>query len=52
MGFSKDLKNVKKLLDRIETRKDAIKFIKKNEAEQDFNVQVVLLILLILLQEG
>jgi len=54
MGFSKDLKNVKKLLNSIETRKDAIKFMKKNKAveEQDFDVKVVLVLLLLLLEEG
>jgi uncharacterized protein (UPF0335 family) len=56
MGFSKNLKNVKKHLDRIETEKDAAKFIQKNVDKaikgKDFDVTIVLIVLLLLLQEG
>ncbi|MFJ8247996.1 hypothetical protein [Peribacillus asahii] len=55
MGFSDNLKDIKKHLDRVENKKDAVKFIQKNvdkavEEEVPFlGILIILFILLILL---
>lgn len=53
MGFSKNLKEVKKRLDGIETQKDAAEFIQRNvnEAveEQDIGVLIIIILLILLI---
>ncbi|MFJ8248018.1 hypothetical protein [Peribacillus asahii] len=56
MGFSDNLKNVKKHLDRVETKKDAAKFIQKNVnkavEEEDSELIIILIIFFLIILLG